>query len=117
MFFWRTAHEEGLQCVAVRLKYILSQEVCVAVCCSVLQRVAACCSVFQRVVASQQAERWNTTCHKGPAGSAHIVCAIMPRRFFSLVSSIRFFLCCSVLQCVAVCCSVLQRVNVHCSGF
>ena len=103
-----------LQCVR---STHLSQEVCVAVCCSVLQRVAACCSVLQRVnvVVSQQAERWNTPCHKGPAGSAHLVCAIMPRRFFSLVSSIHFSLCCSVLQCVAACCSVLQWVLACCN--
>ena len=107
MFFWRTAHGEGLQCVAVRSKYPLSQEVCVAACCSVLQCVAACCSVLQRVVVSQQAERRSTPCPKGPTGSAHLVCAILPRRFFSLMSSIHLSVCCSVLQCVAVCCSVL----------
>jgi len=106
-----------LQCVAVRSKYLLSQEVCVAACCRLLQCIAACCSVLQHVVVSQQAERRSTPCHKGPAGSAHLVCAIMPRRCFSSVSSIHFSVCCSVLQCDAVCCSVLQCVAVYCSGF
>jgi len=31
------------------LKSLIELQVCVAVCCSVLQRVAACCSVLQRV--------------------------------------------------------------------
>ena len=57
---------------------------CVAVCCSVSQRVADCCSVVSRVRFTHQ---------KSP-----------------LLQSV--VLCLSVLQCVAVCCSVLQTVAV-----
>jgi len=61
------------------------------VCCSVLQCVAVCCSVLQ-----------------GVAGC----CSVL-----QLASEIlRAVVCCSVLQYVAVCCSVLSCVAVCCSS-
>jgi len=96
-----------LQCVAVILatcaliapRPILLQvmQMCVAVCCSVLQCVAACCSVLQCVAAR----------HLGDYS------VIAPRRI--LVQVMCVAVCCSVLQCVAVCSSVLQCVAVCCS--
>jgi len=59
-------------------------EVCVAVCCSVLQCVAVCCSVLQCVL--QRAD------------VLLCVAATMLRCVLQCVA-----VCCSVLQCVAVC--------------
>jgi len=59
---------------------------CVAVCCSVLQRVA------RRLYVSKT--------HMSLQGAGVLQCVAV---------------CCSVLQCVAACCSVLQRVAACCS--
>jgi len=83
---------------------------CVAMCCSVLQRVesddniydnmlpcvAMCCSVLQCVVAR------------------YSVLGVMMQMFLRFPSSLQS-VCCNVLQCVAMCCSVLQRVAEFCS--
>ena len=72
----------------------LLPQVCVAVYCSVLQRVAVCCSVLQcspRMICARSA-----TCFR--------------RSMLQCVA-----VCCSVLQCVAVLCNVLQCVAVCCS--
>ena len=75
-----------------RLRYV-----CVAACCSVLQRVAACCSVLQCVAVCCSVLRffWCPT--------AEIRWAIKEPSFIS-TPSLRYV-------CVAVCCSVLQRVG------
>ena len=62
---------------------------CVAVCCSVLQRVAACSSVCFSVL-QRLDSRWRETRHR--------VCCITTQ------------VCCSVLQRVAEYCGVLQLV-------
>jgi len=59
-----------------------SGDVCVAACCSVLQRVASCCIMLQRVAVRVA---------KGESGLQG-ACGCV---------------CCSVLQRVATCCSVL----------
>jgi len=65
-------------------------DMCVAVCCSVLQCVAVCRSVLQ----------YTESC----------------RTYQWTMSHIRMrYVCCSVLQCVAVCCSVLQCVAGCCT--
>jgi len=114
---------------------------CVAVCCSVLQRVAVCCSVWcvTVYVYIPQFTCWSTALKMPPRVALQCVavccsvlqcfpvcCSVwcvwcltayicMPQ--FTWRSSIfkmppRVAVCCSVLQCVAVCCSVLQRVAV-----
>jgi len=78
-----------LQCVAVcqcvddrRGDVEERLQVCVAVCCSVLQCVAVCCSVLQCVnVLMIEEVMWRSGCR-------------------------------CVLQCVAVCCSVLQYIQI-----
>jgi len=83
-----------LQSVAVRCSVI---QMCVAVCCSVLQCVAmcpcvaVCCSVLQSVVECCSVLQCVAVC-----------CSVLQ----SVVE------CCRVLQRVAVCCSVLQSVAV-----
>ena len=74
-----------LQRVAVRCS--VSQSV--AVCCSVLQCVAECCSLLQRVVVCGSVSQ-----------SVAVRCSV-----FQCVA-----LCCTVLHCVALCCSVLHCV-------
>ena len=61
-------------------------QVCVAVCCSVLQCVAVCCSVLQ--------------------------CGVLQCVAVWCVAVCRVVLQCVVLQCVVVCCGVLQCVAV-----
>ena len=65
-------------------------QVCVAVCCSVLQCVAVCCSVLQCVVKR----------------SIRIVICVGPGSITGMCGGV----CCSVVQRVAACCSVLQCV-------
>jgi len=61
-----------------RLEMLACPEVCVAACCSVLQRVAACCSMSSRC--------WHVRS-----------CVVQVLK-----------MCCSVLQYIAACCSVSQ---------
>jgi len=70
---------------------------CVAVCCSVLQRVAAYGSVWQCVAVARPSTMapFSFASHPSECGAA---CRV----------------CCGVLQCVAVCCSVLRCVAVCC---
>jgi len=63
---------------------------------SVLQCVAVCCSVLQRIAAA-------------------LLCIRIYLTICSLSSLLIYTVCCSVLQCVAVCCDVLQCVAVCCS--
>jgi len=79
---------------------------CVAVCCSVMQRVAVSCSELQCVA---------------------VCCGVLQRVVLQCVTSLGFVqlsvyavvLCvavrCSVLQCVAVSCNMLQCVAVCCN--
>jgi len=81
-------------------------------CCCMLQCFTACSCVLQRVVISQQAERRNTPCHKGPAGNTRLCAPCLCHYaasllLFCVVDS--FSLCCSVLQCIVVNFSLLQR--------
>ena len=62
-------------------------EVCVAVCCSVLQCVAVCCSVLQ--------------C--GAVWCSVLQCVAVCCSMLQCVA-----MCCNVVQCGAVCCSVVQ---------
>ena len=66
-------------------------DICVAVCCSVLQCVAVWCSV--------------SICVLSVDGDGFLYCSVLQR----------VAVCCSVLQCVAVCCCVLQCIAVCCS--
>jgi len=59
---------------------------CVAVCCSVLQRVAACCSVTMSL-------KW------------------LSHKVSKITKSPCVAVCCSVLQCVAACCSVTMSLK------
>jgi len=99
---------------------------CVAVCCSVLQRVAVCCRVlhYVAVCCSEYIQRRaNLHLHYIPGV---LQCVAVRYSVLQRVTA-----CCSVLQCVhptprqsppsphprcgAVCCSVLQSVAVRCT--
>jgi len=67
-------------------------QVCVAACCSVLQRVSACCSVLQCV-----------------AVGCCVCCNLSSFLIAQPPTNIRCVLQC-VAVCCSVCCSVLQRV-------
>ena len=54
--------------------------------------------------------RCGATCQQGVR-----VCVIEGREGLRRKRALRYKLCCSVLECVAVCCSVLQCVAVCCS--
>ena len=73
---------------------------CVAVCCSVLQRVAGYCSMLQCVAVcqcvTQNSNHWSSR-----SETSHL----------SVMQGVAQ--CCSVLQGVAVCCRVLQCVALH----
>ena len=90
--------------------------ICVAVCCSVLQRVAVCCSVLQCVAVCIP-----VCCS---VYCSMLLCVLQcVAECCSILQSVAMCsrmlqciaVCCSVLQCVAVCCSVLQCVAVCCS--
>ena len=95
-----------LQCVVVwvvkhgtKIQHrVIWNQVCAAVCCSILQGVAECCSVLQCVLSNELR-----------FASCHLESGV----YYSMLQ--RAVLCCSVLQCVAVCCSVLQCAAVYCS--
>jgi len=91
------------------------QHMCVAACCSVLQRVAACCSVLQRVVV-----RYSVFL------CVAMRCCVPPWICTNHVQQMCVAVCCSVLQCrysaqtslaqymyVAMCCSLLQCVTMQ----
>jgi len=108
--------------------------ICVAVCCSVLQRIAVCCSMYisylvttwragetmasvsvlQRVAACCSALQRVAVC----CSVLQFAC-IIPRDNLTCRRDNGFCICvavcCSVLQCVAVCCSVLPCVALCCS--
>ena len=111
---------------------------CVAVCCSVLQRVAACGSVLQ--FQSMRYPPWRPRAWCKYAGvrveffisntwreSRALCCMYVVVQCVSLGCSVYAWVAvcivvlqcvavyCSVLQCVAVCCSVMQCVAVCCS--
>jgi len=71
---------------------------CVAVCCSMLQRVAMCCRVVN-----------------GIEGRLNMTVMLPFENVYRWVVAECVVVCCSELQCVAVCCSVLQCVAVCCS--
>ena len=81
---------------------------CVAVCCSVLQRIAVCSIVLQCVPSCCSVLHRVTVCCSMMSSSA----SFNSCSFWCMCHA---WLCCSVLQCVAVCCSVLQCVAVCCS--
>ena len=76
-------------------------ELCVAVCCGVLQRVAVCCSVL-----------WCVAVCCGVLQCVAVCCSVLRRVAVCcgvLHASSLTTVCCSELR-VAACCSVLQRV-------
>jgi len=69
---------------------------CVAVCCSVLQRVAACCSFVSSNGSPR--DRWGLFRRRISAWDALSLWSASP-------GVLQYFgVCCSVLQCVTVCC-------------
>ena len=89
-----------VQCLSAHLA--LKHDLCVAVCCSVLQCVAVCCSVSQCVSVS----KFLVTFELAMSQIHH------PARREILTPPF-FAVCSSVLQYIAVCCSVLQCVAVY----
>ena len=126
----RSVHVTNLQCVAVCGSVLQCVAVCcsvltchqLAVCCSVLQcvavwlrRVAVCCSVLQSVAACRVPSRTQSRTHSAHCTpvTVRVMAAFLctPARWYPIMT----WVCCSVLQCVAVCCSVLQCVAGCCS--
>jgi len=82
---------------------------CVAVCCSVLQRVAACC----RVSATRKTMHTDRSIHTRLDTCSMLQCVTV----CGCMSQLATVCCgdcvavrCGVLQCVALCCSVVQCV-------
>ena len=69
-----------------------AQDLCVAVCCSVLQCVAVCCSVLQCGAVCCSVLQYVTVC-----------CSVL-QQYVAVC-------CSSMLQCVAVWCSVVQCIQ------
>ena len=69
---------------------------CLVVRCSALQWIAVSCSELQ----------WVAVCCRVWLAETRLSCYI----WMNNVTHMNAFMCCSVLQCVAVCCSVLQCV-------
>jgi len=122
------------QCQAPeRLLFLLARHdgrKCVAVCCSVLQRVAVCCSAWQCQTPDAshsclQTQQSAVSC--SVLQCVAVCCSVLQcmavsdaRRLTLLPANTAISselqcvaVCCSVMQCVAVCCSVLQCVAVH----
>jgi len=78
-------------------KKLCTRALCVAVCCSMLQRVDVCCSVLQCVAVCSRLKK------------------NVLKRCCSCNSS-STTLCCSVLQCIAACCSVFQKKKTYSNG-
>jgi len=89
---FRAAYEEAKLLVP-------KAQVCVAVCCSVLQCVAVCCRIMQLLHA------WSFS-----VPMMRPSCSVPKHRCVLRCVAV----CCSVLQCVAVCCSVVQCGAVCC---
>jgi len=85
-------------------------DMCVAVCCSVLQCVAVCRSVLQ-YTESCRTYQW-TMSH---IRMRYVCCSVLQCVAVCRSVSQCVTVCCSVLQGVAVCCSMLQCVAVRCS--
>ena len=91
----------------IRMTHRVTSHICVAVCCSVLQRVAVCCSVLQCVAAFCNVLQCVAVC-----------CSVLQCVTYEWVIESRHMyvlqcvaVCCSVLQCAAICCSVLHCVT------
>jgi len=82
--------EPRLQCVAVCCSVLQR----VVACYNVLQRVAACCSVLQRVAACHNVLQRVAVCWSETSNLIPVFNDAVPK-----------------LQCVAACCIVLQRVS------
>jgi len=98
-----------------RLFYVYAMPysyVCVAVCCSVLQRVAVCCSVLQCVAVCCSVLQRVAVCCSVPSRSFAVTYSYVCHGLFMCVPCLIHMY---VLQYVAVCCSVLQYVAVCCS--
>ena len=119
---WRMALSLWWRCVAVCCSVLR----CVAVCCSVLQCVAVCCSVLLCVAVCIW--RIYKIIHGYLKWCTYIIYKMIYEFIFFARSTIQnektlcsltdeWYVCCSVLQCVAVCCSVLQCVAMLCKMF
>jgi len=79
-----------------------------------LRRVAVCCSVLQSVAACRVPSRIQSRTHSAHCTpvTVRVMAAFLctPARWYPIMT----WVCCSVLQCVAVCCSALQCVAVRC---
>ena len=88
-----------------------------------LQRAATHCNTLQRTATHFNALQHTATYCNTPIWHHHIYSVefVVPfTRCFSKKfrnQSLLTYMCCSVLQCVAVCCNVLQCVAVRCNAF
>jgi len=88
--------------------------ICVAVCCSMLQYVAACCSKVHYFVVCCSMLQYVAVCCSMLQYVA--VCYSMLQSVAVYCSMLQYVaVCCSMLQHVTVCCSMLQYVTVCCS--
>jgi len=103
---------------------------CVAVCCSVLQRVAVCgsdlCTILAWIGTLVNSRTSLTLCGTGHCSVSEcgaVCCSALQSVavFYSVLQCVAvlwqcFTVCFSVLQCVAVCCSCVQCSTVCCSA-
>ena len=79
---------------------------CVAVCCSVLQRVLVCCSVIHLSYSSNFSEH-QVCC--SVLQCVAVCCSVLLCHLLELLPQLSAHqVCCSILQCVAVRCRILQ---------
>jgi len=88
-----------------------AEALCVAVCCSVLQRDATCYSVLQFVAVYCSVLQSVIVCCSITLTWRHV----RVDRLAHAAEALCVAACCSVLQRVAACCSVLQSVAACCS--
>ena len=100
--------EEDKQALASALRKGTDLLQCVALCCSVLQRVTTCYSL-SLCASGYCTVLWGVQICCRVMQCASVCCSVC-----SVLQCVA--VCCSVLQCVAVCCTMLQCVAVELSG-
>jgi len=89
--------------------------VCVAACCSLLQRVAVYCSAMQHT-RNRLCECHICVLQCGALCCSVLQCVAVRRNMREIACASVTYVCCSMLQCVAMLCNALQCVAVHCSA-
>jgi len=87
---------------------VTSKDICVGMCCSVLQYVVLCCSVLQGAATYAGSHRYVHVCIA--VCCSVLQCVAVRCNFLTIIDAnhVSVYLYYSVLQCVALCCTVLH---------